>query len=69
MTEMNDIHRLADRCRDAWAVLRIVPADQGEDALRRHGREYDEERFVGTRDNLADDMLLAAKTLDELAAR
>lgn len=62
-----ELHRLADRCRDAWAVLRCVPARDGEDALRRHGREYDAERFVGTRDGLADDMLDAAKALDAKA--
>jgi hypothetical protein len=59
--------RLAERCRDAWAVLRIVPARDGEEALRRHGRPYDAERFIGTRDGLADDMLDAAKALDAAA--
>ena len=60
---------LAERCRDAWAVLRIVPARDGEEALRRHGRKYDAERFIGTRDGLADDMLDAAKALDAAAER
>ncbi len=59
--------RLAERCRDAWAVLRAVPAREGEAALRRHGRKYDAERFIGTRDGLSEDMLYAAKALDAAA--
>lgn len=48
----------AERCRDAWAVLRTVPAGQGEDALVRHGRD-------STRDGLSDDMLEIAGLIEE----
>ncbi len=64
MTNEADALWLAERCRDAWAVLRAVRADEGQAALRRHGRPYDPERFLGTRDGLADDMLDAAKALE-----
>lgn len=57
---------LADRLNDAWAVLRCVPANEGAAALRRQGIEYDEERFIGTRDGLADDLLEAARVLRSL---
>lgn len=47
---------LAERARDAWAVLHSVPANLGQDALHRHDREYDEATGVGTRDGLSEDM-------------
>ena len=56
--------RLAERARDAWAVLRCVPAIDGEDALRRHGHEHDPQRFTGTRDGLDEDMLQIARLLN-----
>ncbi len=64
----DDLDRLADRARDAWAVLRSVPAREGEEALRRHGIEFDEGRFTGTRDGLADDMQEISALLRALSA-
>lgn len=53
-------HILAERARDAWAVLRAVPANEGEAALRRYGR-------AGSRDGLSEDMLEIARALDTLS--
>jgi hypothetical protein len=64
---MTENEFLAERCRDAWAVLRCVPANEGEQALALHGREYDEDNHTGTRDGLADDMLEVAAYLTGLA--
>lgn len=63
-----DYERLADRLNDAWAVLRCVPARDGEAALRTHGIEYDETRGTGTRDGLDDDVLEAARILRGIPA-
>jgi hypothetical protein len=54
---MTEAELLIERLRDAYAVLRSVPAMEGEDALVRHGRIYDPETGTGTRDGLADSML------------
>jgi thiamine pyrophosphokinase len=61
---MNERERLAERCRDAWAVLRTVGADEGARALAQHGRDYEPDTGIGSRDGLAEDMLAVADLLD-----
>lgn len=54
---------MADRCRDAWAILRGVSPVDADRQLQRHDRPYDEERGTGTPDGLADDMLTVVRYL------
>lgn len=57
-----EIERLAERCLDAWAVVRRVPANEGQASLTYHGR-------TGTRDGLDEDLLDAAAALRKAAGR
>lgn len=67
-----DLAYMAIRAHDAWAVLRCVPANEGEAALRRHGIKLEEhdggERFSGTRDALAEDIAAIESLLHRIAS-